>query len=80
MSGCQANSSTAVLQARSWGWGRRVNILERSKGVGRGLEEQNEELGSQVVEVASIFVLCCWSRGMQDGARLAATLSSTSVP
>lgn len=58
MSGCQANSYIAMLQARSWGWGRRVNILERSKGVGRGLEEKNEELGLQVVKLASIFVLC----------------------
>lgn len=37
--------------------GRRVNILERTKGVGRGLEEKNEELGLQVVKLASIFVL-----------------------
>lgn len=59
MSGCQANSYTAMLQARSWGWGRWINILEGSKGVGRGLEEKNEEPGLPVVKVASIFVLCC---------------------
>lgn len=58
MSGCQANSYTAVLQARSWGWARWVAVLERSKGAERSLEEKNEELGLQVVKVASIFVLC----------------------
>lgn len=57
---------TAMLQARSWGWGRWVNISERSKGVGRGLEKKNEELGLQVVKLASIFVFCCWSRGIQS--------------
>lgn len=67
------------------GVGRWVNILERTNGVGRGLEEKNEELGLQVVKLASIFVLCGETEVYRaqlfcSTASLASVLSCTLVP
>lgn len=68
---CQvARQIHILLCCRQGLGGGGVNISGRSKGVGRGLEEENEELGLQVVKLASIFVFCCWSRGIQSWAVL----------